>query len=149
MTLDTVLLRPDEYEHFSLDTPWRWHVPSQFVLLHVTVLGHMLFSDDGGRVWFLDSWSGNLHRISDSEDEFKRQVGNDAEFFGALFFDELLRALNESGLERQAGQVFAPYVSPALGGSFSVSNFSLAPVRAYASVSAAEVRANVPGNSGK
>ncbi|BEP60063.1 hypothetical protein GmRootV213_06170 [Variovorax sp. V213] len=148
MTLDGVLLRPDEYEQRSLDEPWRWHVPSDFTLMHVTVLGHMLFSDHGARIWFLDSWSGHLYRISDNEDEFSRQVTGDAEFFSALFFDELLGSLSAAGLERRAGEVFAPFVSPALGGSLGANNFSLAPVRAYASSSSAEVRAIAFGNSG-
>ena len=140
MNLSDVLLHPSEYDGAAVEAPWSWLLGSDVSLLQVSVFGHLFLSDSDGRIWLLDSWSGQLYCVSQSYEQYKSQVQTDQEFFETCFFADLVATLNTAGLRRQSGQVFAPYVSPGLGGSLTPENFSSAPVRAYVATSAAEAK---------
>ena len=140
MQLSDVLLHPDEYDGTSVEAPWRWLLPADLSLLQVSVLGHLILSDKAGAIWLLDTWSGDIYCVGQSYEQYKRQVQTDAEFFESIFFTDLVVLLGAAGLHRRPGHVFAPFVSPALGGSLTSENFSLAPIGAYAATSAAEAK---------
>jgi hypothetical protein len=141
MVLSEVLLHPQEFDGTTVIEPWRPLIGDQLQLLHISIFGNGFFVDALGRVWLLDSWTGELHGVSASYDEYRASVQHDAEFFRSWFLTDLAEALVGSGLNRTTGHVYAPFVSPGLGGTLAVENFSLAPVRAYVAVSAAEVLA--------
>ncbi|MEK8034950.1 hypothetical protein AACH06_29395 [Ideonella sp. DXS29W] len=140
MHLSDVLLHPSEYDCTAVEAPWSWLLASDVSLLHVSVFGHLFLSGGDGRIWLLDSWSGQLYCVGQSYEQHKSQVQTDQEFFETCFFADLVAALNTAGLSRLPGQVFAPYVSPGIGGSLTPENFSSAPIRAYAAISAAEAK---------
>lgn len=141
MNLADVLLHPNEYDGNVVASPWNWLLPEGTSVLHVTVFGNLVLTDAMDRVWLLDSWAGELHGMSPNFDEYKHSVSSDEEFFRSWFLVDLLESLTAAGLVRQAGQVFAPFVSPCLGGSLAPKNFSIAPLVAYIITSAAEVQA--------
>lgn len=141
MQLSDVLLHPSEYDGNSVEAFWRDLLPTDFSVLQVSVLGHLILSDGAGALWLLDSWSGELHNICQSYEQYKLQVQTDPEFFQSVFFADVVAILSDAGLHREPGHVFAPYVSPGLGGSLTPENFSLAPIKAYIATSAAEVKA--------
>ncbi len=141
MNLRDVLLHPDEYEGVDVAAPWRPVVGPQPSVLHVSVFGNLFLHDEAGHVLLLDSWSGNVLGVSAAYDEYKARVATDAEFFRSWFLTELVELLTAHGMTRGARQVFAPLVSPALGGRLTAQNFSLAPLKAYIATSAAEALA--------
>jgi len=145
MVLSDVLLHPGEFDGASILAPWRACTGGQFEVLHTSIFGNF-FLDRAGTVSLLDSWSGRILGVSHSYDDYKASVSGDAEFFRSWFLTDLADLLVSNGLTRSSGQVYAPFVSPALGGRLTASNFSLAPLRAYVAASAAEVLAR--GNAG-
>ncbi len=138
MNLADVLLHPNEFDGATVLEPWRFLTGDDFEVLHVTVLGNYVLIDRTERVWLLDSWGGELHGVSESYSEYKQRVSSDAEFFESWFMAPLVKKLRAHGLVRLPKHVFAPFVSPALGGSLEAANFSLAPLAAYAATSALE-----------
>lgn len=140
MNLKDVLLHPNEYDGNAVAAPWAWLLPGDTSVLHVTVLGNLVLADAASQVWLLDSWAGELHGMSPTYEKYKHSVGYDNGFFRSWFLVDLLENLNAAGLRRQSGQVFAPLVSPGMGGSLSPQNFSSAPLAAYIATSAAEAQ---------
>jgi hypothetical protein len=139
MVLSNFVLGPSEYAGRPVEAPWRWLIQDDS-LLHVTVLGNLIVQDARGRVWLLDSWAGRLEGMSSTVEEFWEQLKNSPEFFRSWFLVDFVERLVAAGLIRQPGQVFAPFVSPGLGGSLTPQNFSLAPVFAYVASSSAEAK---------
>ena len=140
MNLSQVLLRPDEYDGHQIAHFWHWLLRDEFDVLHVTVFGNLVLTDQQQRIWLLDSWSGQLHGMSESYDEYKSRVATDTAFFQSWFLADLVSLLTSNGLARAKGTVFSPLVSPGVGGSLSIENFVIAPVRAYAAASANEAK---------
>lgn len=138
MNLAEVLLNPNEYDGSTVLEPWRFLTGDEFEVLHVTVFGNYLLIDRAERIWLLDSWAGQLHGVSESYSEYKHLVGTDVEFFDSWFLPSLIDTLHAHGQIRQPGHVFAPFISPGLGGSLTPANFSVAPLRAYIVASAHE-----------
>lgn len=147
MNLSDVLLHPSEYDGTTVAEPWRWKLGSELSVLHVTVLGNLFLVDGNGAVSLLDTWSGQLHGVSQSYDEYKNRVASDVTFFESWFLVELVESLTATKPTRSSGHVFSPYVSPALGGSLTTDNFSLAPLNAYVATSSAEARALSTGHN--
>ncbi|WP_431263259.1 hypothetical protein ACQ859_25145 [Roseateles chitinivorans] len=141
MVLSDVLLHPSEYDDAAVMAPWTPLLGDEFELLHTTIFGSLFLVDRLGRVFLLDSWSGQLLGVSVDFESYKASVAGAPEFFRSWFMTDLAELLAANGVNRMAGQVYAPLVSPALGGSLEVRNFSLAPARAYVATSAAEVLA--------
>jgi hypothetical protein len=138
MNLADVLLHPDEYDGATVLEPWRFLTGDEFEVLHVTVLANYFLIDRTERIWLLDSWGGELHGVSESYSEYRHRVNSNAEFFDSWFMAPLIEKLRGHGLVRLPKHVFAPFVSPALGGSLEAENFSVAPIAAYAATSAIE-----------
>ena len=138
MNLEVALLHPDEFDGVSIFTPWQPLIGNNFSVIHVTVFGNFFLSDGNQRIWLLDSWSGQLHGVSPSFDDFKVKVGTDPEFFRSWFLIDFLEILTTNGPNREKGQVFSPFVSPAVGGSLTPENFTLAPLRAHVACMAGE-----------
>ena len=138
MNLADVLLHPNEYDGAAVLEPWRFLTGDEFDVLHVTVLGNYFLIDRSDRIWLLDSWSGELLGVSESYSEYKQRISSDPEFFDSWFMVALVEKLQAHGLVRLPGHVFAPFVSPALGGSLEAANFSVAPLAAYTKTSALE-----------
>jgi hypothetical protein len=141
MVLSDVLLNPSEFDGATILAPWTSRIGDQFEVLHTSIFGNFFLVDRLGRVSLLDSWSGEILGVSSSYDAYRASVSGDAEFFRSWFLTDLAGLLVTNGLSRSPGQVYAPFVSPALGGKLAANNFSLAPLRAYVAASAAEVLA--------
>lgn len=141
MNLLDGLLHPDEYDGSEVSAPWRSVIGEKSSVLHVSVFGNFFLMNEEGHVLLLDSWSGNVLGVSATYEEFKASLATDPEFFRSWFLADFIAALNAAGMKRGPGQVFAPFVSPGLGGSLTPENFSLAPLKAYIALSAAEVLA--------
>ena len=141
MNLRDVLLHPDEYDGVDVAAPWRPVIGPQPTVQHVSVFGNLFLGDEAGHVLLLDSWSGNVLGVSATYDEYKARVATDVEFFKSSFLTELVELLMTHGMTRGPSQVFAPLVSPGLGGRLTARNFSLAPLKAYVATSAAEALA--------
>jgi hypothetical protein len=141
MNLEDALLRPDEFDGMTISIPWQPLIGNDFSVIHVSVFGNFFLADGNQRIWLLDSWSGQLHGVSPSFDDFKVKVGTDPEFFRSWFLIDFLEILTTNGLSREKGQVFSPFVSPGVGGSLTPKNFTLAPLRAHVACMAGEAAA--------
>lgn len=141
MNLRDALLHPDEYDGSEIAAPWLSVIGEKSSVLLVSVFGNLFLLNEEGHVLLLDSWSGNVLGVSATYEEFKASLATDSEFFQYWLLADFIATLHAAGMERGTGQVFAPFVSPGLGGSLTPENFSLAPLKAYIALSAAEVLA--------
>ncbi|MBB6562498.1 hypothetical protein HNP48_005211 [Acidovorax soli] len=141
MNLSDALLHPSEYDGAEISAYWQPVIGDNSSVLHVSVFGNLFLLNEQGHVLLLDSWSGDIHGVSESYEQYKTDVGTDPEFFRSWFLTDLIELLDAGGMTRGAGQVFAPFVSPALGGRLVLENFSTAPIKTYAALSSGEVLA--------
>ena len=141
MNLADALVSPSEYDGTTLILPWEAVIGNGYEVLHVSVFGNFFLVDPSGKIWLLDSWTGELHGVSLSYAEYKNELNSNPDFFTSWFLLPLIAQMTSQGLVRRSGYVFAPFISPGLGGSLSPKNFSLAPLAAYVALSAHEIRA--------
>jgi hypothetical protein len=140
LTLAQVAIHKSAYNPDTVLDPWRWRLGEGFAVLLPTVFGHLFLERADGTVWFLDTWTGDLHEVGPSYDSFRTAVSADQEFCSRWFLPALIVELRNAGLVLAPGQCYAPFVSPGVGGSTTPANFTTASLRLHLATSAAEVQ---------
>lgn len=138
ITLSDAVLGKMSFDPASARKYWGWLLREDSSPILCTAFGHLFLECDNGSIVFLDTWSGQLHEVCDSYDEFKFLVANDSEFFASFFWTELLASILATGVSRVSDQCFSPFISPGLGGSLSVSNFSIVKLDVHFATMSAE-----------
>lgn len=138
LTIADVAIHKNFFDPATILDPWRWRLRNDFAPLLPTVLGHIFLERTDGTVWFLDTWSGELHLVAGNYEEFRTSMSEDQEFLAHWFMPDLVAALKEAGICLEPGECFTSLVSPGLGGSLSPSNFMPASLLVHMATTAAE-----------
>lgn len=142
LTLADLVIGKEHYDPMSALDPWRWRVGEQCEVLLPTALGHLFLESNDGVISFLDTWSGDLHRVAEEYDGFRTIMSSaESDEFDFLLMPDVVAGLREAGILLEPGQCYVPYVSPALGGKFAAENFTVAALGLHLHTSAAECRA--------
>src|SRR6266478_3421819 len=93
-----LLAKTDGMELESLLSDWRWLVQPNLKPILVTALGDLFLRDGVGRVHFLDTMTGDLKQVAESQDAFEQLCedrGYRRNYFQGFFVMELLKLLGE------------------------------------------------------
>lgn len=101
---------------------WRWLVGNSVCLLLVSAIGDMFLADTDGRVFWLDTGTGQLQQIAESVGEFQR-LRQLAEQADQWFIPQLVGDLIASGIRLSPGQCYSYKMPPILGGEIEPNNF--------------------------
>jgi hypothetical protein len=106
----------------DLLSDWRWLVGDEMHLFMVSSCGDMFLSDRQGRVFWLDSGTGQLQQIACSRAEFDT-LRQQQQYADQWFMPQLVGDLMASGVQLGPGQCYGYKKPPILGGEITIDNF--------------------------
>jgi hypothetical protein len=112
---------------------WRWLLGDSMQLLLVSALGDMFLADAEGRIFWLDTGTGQLQQIAGSETEFK-QLMQQKENADQWFIPQLVGDLMAGGIRLSPGQCYSYKKPPILGGEIEPANFEPADLSVHFSL---------------
>jgi hypothetical protein len=117
LTVDFQAYRADD-----LLRDWRWLVGDSVRLLLVSAIGDMFLADSAGRVFWLNTGTGQLQQVAVSEDEFQ-QLRQQRQHVEHWFIPQLIGDLITGGVHLTPGQCYSYKKPPILGGMIELANF--------------------------
>ena len=139
--LDALVIHKSTYDATTVLAPWEARLGKGFTILLPTRLGHVFLEATDGAIWFLDTWFGDLVKVCDTYDEFRKRVHDDSAFILERLMPDLVDDLLAAGMRADTGDCYSPFVSPLIGGGYSTDNFHVVSLRVHLATSAAEYRA--------
>lgn len=116
-----------------------WPAISGKVLpMGLSAFGDAFFAKPDQTVWRLDSFSGEIELVAKSQAEFGNAMNNQS-WQEQYLRSELVFALKERGLERNAQQVFAPVPHPVFTGEPRLENAQIMDAVVWHSISSQTV----------
>jgi hypothetical protein len=100
---------------------WSWLLHAQEDVLHVSLAGDLFFIGQNDEINWLETGTGNLIRVADSEKEFN-ELCLEEENLNRWFLASLIDDLIDSGLVPLDGEVYSYYLMPQMGGEYSLEN---------------------------
>lgn len=107
-------------------TAWSSILPAQSRVLRTNLFGDVFLLDDAGAVHILERAGCSIDRIAFSEEEFWREIRDDAHGWQLRGLVSECRA---AGKLLEEGQCYAFTTPPVLGGDYTVENVWVAPWR--------------------
>jgi len=105
----------------ALDAAWRWIVPASMEPLVMTTMGDLFLRDADGSVHRLSAMYGELERVADNVDSFKK-ASTTKENLEDWFFAEVVSIQRGFGKKLKKGETYGFAHPIALGGEFGPSN---------------------------
>jgi hypothetical protein len=122
ITWNELTVTPDGVDLDGLLSEWRWLADESFDPIVISALGDLFLRNDDGRIFWLNAGSGQLTKVADSAEEFKRLMVQ-AENANDWFVPQLVGDILASGKRLKAGECFGYKVPPVLGGEIEPDNF--------------------------
>lgn len=128
MTIDITGLDCD-----GLLSDWRWLVPEELRPFCMTVFGDWFFTDDSGKVLFLDLVDGRLKEVADSKEDWlcKRDM---PEHRDRWFMPALANACFDAGMVLGGGQCLGYKLPPSVGGKLELGNMEVTDIMIHESI---------------
>ena len=102
----------DSLEVERLLADWRWLCPSRMTLLAKNVFGELFLQDEVGAVFWLNTTTGELSKVSHSKTEFL-EMSQTMEKQGEWFVKQEARAYAQRGLDPSSRQCIG-FIIPAV-----------------------------------
>jgi hypothetical protein len=112
---------------------WRWLIPEHHTLLLVSALGDLFLLANNQSVFWLDTGSALLTKVSDSIDEFNDLVHN-VDNVNEWFCPELIAGLKAQGITLGNQQCYSYKRPLTLDGTMDPANFEPADISVHFSV---------------
>ena len=113
------------FSHLDRDTlleDWSWLIGPNKLPILVTAAGDAFVQDTyDGTVHFLDVGAGQMRPVAGDPDELHSLLAN-KEFVVNHLAVQMVRALIQSGMRLDAGQIYNFKVPPILGGKYALEN---------------------------
>ena len=122
ITWNELTISPDGVDFNDLLSEWRWLVGQEYQPVIISALGDLFLRQDDGRIFWLNTGSGELAEVAKDAEEFKNlivQSDNTDEWFLPNLIGDLLA----SGKTLGAKECFGYKIPPVLGGKYEPDNF--------------------------
>jgi hypothetical protein len=112
---------------------WLWLIPKDAEPMLPTACGDLFLRLPDGGIAFLDTYAGSYGTVAPDYQQWKVML-NDPDRLEAWFRGGLVTELLESGLKREPGHCFSPFVPQIVSGSWRPSNFHACDLLVHLSV---------------
>jgi hypothetical protein len=129
-TWEQLLIRTTNIDCQRLLSDWQWLLHKDFHPVAMSAFGDWFLMDHEGSVHFLDLVCGQLTKVADSGDEFKRAMSL-PEKLDEWFMAELVQALLDQGIVLGQDQCYGYKIPPILGGKLEVSNIEVTDIAVH------------------
>jgi hypothetical protein len=114
---------------------WRWKIGQPAKILLITLFGDMFFTNSTGEVLWLNTGTGEIQKVANSEDEFRNLLQTDAAELWLL--PELVRDLEAAGKVIAPQQCYTLITPPVFKeGKYEVDNIAVVPTAEHFRLSA-------------
>jgi len=100
---------------------WKWLIKKPLSPFLMTLFGDLFLKDANDGFWWLDTFEGKLHKISDSQDDFYKYIA-DPEKFVEMFMVEIVDINKQIRMNLSENQCYSFKVPPILGGQIEPEN---------------------------
>jgi hypothetical protein len=105
----------------DITSSWQWLLGSMHAVVTISCLGDMFLLGDDNAVYWLQTDSGEMSKITENFEEYKEFL-NDSEKTDEWFLSPLVEKLLDAGKTLKPNQVYSYKISPVLGGEYTVEN---------------------------
>ena len=125
-----IISTPDVEAVNEIASAWGWLIQEPFIPLLFSVLGDMFFQKEAGKVFWLNTGTGEISAIADSVEEFKALLGTEAADDWLL--PSLVAQLHEAGKIPAPGCCYTYVTLPVFAeGKYQVANLNPVPAKEH------------------